>query len=422
MQELRSHYKELILSSGTSSIERVIRLLNNRENESFLVLNRMPSYEVEARGFRLYPYERPVLSQELKDSRSLNPLTIVTPRSRFEYHKLFLDEEIKREFPDSTNDLKIFNDRISYLYEKLQSMQRASFWAKIKIILKDLRAFYCIYFKDIKDLYASYHLPLNIQAILNSILFVFSGLLKNKYKVLEAVNILSRVPNGLVLPDEGNYSLRLQAIQELQLKGLIAETSETFRLRKNKKLYEVFDKNLGSSPITAESVIEDSDNVKIQFIKELDKVKGAYSEHIMYPYSIYIKVDNTLLNRCIGRFCLFIDYDDLATVDITKVFVITVFKESEWYSVLRVTSFMSYDSKDVNNAIHRSRSKSMLSALRKLMPAIDTNKVDIYPDHRSDEFEFELNKYFSNMAQSDLVYIGRKSNYPNNGGTKIEKI
>ncbi len=418
MKSLMDQYKEVIISNGMASILRAVDLLNNKEKKSFLLLNKVPSYEVEGRGFRLYPYERPNLSGQQRNNNKLCPLTILTPKSRFEYHTSSFDEEIKREFPDTWKSIEKFEERVAFLSGKLEDLRIASFWDKMKLVMGNLGAFYDIYFGNINNIYSRCHLPQKVRSVFNSILFVFSGLLKKKYSTIEAVKILNQVFEGVALPDDGSYSFRSQIMKELYINGHVVEVSDGLRLRKNKKLYEVFDKNFDRSPIMATRIFDDYDESKDSFIKEFDKVKGAYSDKILYPYSIYIKIENILLNRCIGRFCISLDHDDVSSVDAENIYIITVFKESEWYNVLRVSSFMSYESKDINNTVHKNRSMDMLKKLKALIPAIDIDKVEVYPDPRSDDFEFELNKCFSNIGQSDLAYTDSKVLYSNNGGVK----
>jgi hypothetical protein len=422
MEKFTKNYKKIVISSGLSSIKTATSLLTDDKETSFIVLNTKPSYESEARGFKLYPYERPIFLDDTKDGQKVVPLTIVTPNSRFEYHTLSLEDEIKKEFPDSWKKFKEFRERINILAEKADAFQSSSFFSKIKILVKDFRSFYDLYFRDIQYFYSSYNLSLKLSNVLDSMLFVFSGVLKKRHKVLEAVKILTKVEKGLVLPEEGSYSLRSQMIKELQLKGLLFDVSDELRLRKNKRFYEIFEKSFGTSPLVAEDLVQDYDHKKECFVKELDKVKGAYSEEILYPYSVYIKLDNELLNRCIGRFCMFIYSDEYKQVDEDNVLLLTTFRESEWYTILRFTCFMSYESKDINNVVHKERSLNILKTLKKLIPSIDIDTVDVYPDYRSSDFEFELNKLFANIGQSDLVYRNQKPVNFNNGGVKIEKI
>jgi hypothetical protein len=119
---------------------------------------------------------------------------------------------------------------------------------------------------------------------------------------------------------------------------------------------------------------------------------------------------------------MFIYSDEYKQVDEDNVLLLTTFRESEWYTILRFTCFMSYESKDINNVVHKERSLNILKTLKKLIPSIDIDTVDVYPDYRSSDFEFELNKLFANIGQSDLVYRNQKPVNFNNGGVKIEKI
>jgi len=124
MEKFTKKYKKIVISSGLSSIKTATSLLTDDKETSFIVLNTKPSYESEARGFKLYPYERPIFLDDTKDGQKVVPLTIVTPNSRFEYHTLSLEDEIKKEFPDSWKKFKEFRERINILAEKADVFQR----------------------------------------------------------------------------------------------------------------------------------------------------------------------------------------------------------------------------------------------------------------------------------------------------------
>ncbi|MCX6112771.1 MAG: hypothetical protein NTY22_05760 [Proteobacteria bacterium] len=309
-----------------------------------------------------------------------------------------------REFPDCLDYCGAFIDEIMEIEEKIIFLKTHGWTDKFKFMFKNPVMAYNLMGSDISFLYDKHALPLKVRSILDAILFVFSGVHKKKFPALEAISILSSVIYGVSVPNDGIYSFRSNILKMLS-KSVDSEhfNGEIDIKRKSGKFNINMD--TGKQPIHSGLIISDYDHMKSVFVQRMFEVKNDYSDHILYPYSLYIKIPADAVPKSMNRWLIYIDADKSQLLNYDNVYAVRTFLEEE-SAVLRITSFMGYGNFDVDNSIHRNKALKMYQILKRIIPSMDTFDPEIYPDFNSDEFGTELYKSLSNIEQGDVVYTG----------------
>ena len=420
MESPNNNYDAVILSHGLPSLLSSLNCIN--KNMNILIVDRTAEYKIKNREITLYPYELPIFGLTnseyaedfkvnigIKDFKNFffdieNPLSVVFADNRFDYSKPYIKEEIRREFPDCAEDFIGFIDEIMEIEEKIIFLKTHGWKDKFKFMLKNPVMAYNLMGSDVSFLYDKHGLPLKIRSILDAILFVFSGVHKKKFPSLEAISILSSVLYGISVPKDGTYSFRSYLLKTLSKS---VDSEHIKGALDIKKRSGKFNTTIGvdKRQIHSKLVITDHDHIKHVFVKKMFELKNNYSENILYPYSIYIKIPSDAVPKSMNRWLIYIDADKSQLLNYDNVYAVRTFLEDD-NAVIRLTSFMGYGSFDIDNSIHRNKALKMYQILKRIIPSIDTFDPEIYPDFNSDEFGLELYKSLSNVEQGDVVYTG----------------
>ena len=417
-----NNYDAVILSHGLPSLLSSLNCIN--KNMNILIVDRTSTseYKVKDRDITLYPYELPIFGLTnseyaedfkvkigIKDFKNLfldieNPLSVVFADNRFDYSKADIKDEIKREFPDCLDNFGAFIDEIMEIEAKIIFLKTHGWTDKFKFMSKNPLMAYNLMGSDISFLYDKHELPLKVRSILDAILFVFSGVHKKRFPALEAISILSSVIYGVSVPKDGTYSFRSDLLKILSKNVNSEHIKDEIDIKRKSGRFNI---TIGQDKrqINSGLVITDYDQMKHVFIKKMFELKNDYSEHILYPYSIYIKIPVDAVPKSMNRWLIYIDADKSQLLNYDNVYAVRTFLEEE-NAVIRLTSFMGYGNFDVDNSIHRNKALKMYQILKRIIPSIDTFDPEIYPDFNSDEFGPELLKLLSNIEQGDVVYTG----------------
>jgi hypothetical protein len=411
-------YDAVVFSSGISSLLYALHCSN--KDMDVLLVDRMTEYQIEENDIRLYPYELPIFgitnseyaedfkakigAKNLKNifSELETPLTVVFSDSRFEYFGPYIKDEIKREFPDCQQNFSSFIDDILEIEDKLIFLRTHGWANKLKFVLKDPLLAARLINSDINFLYDRHDLPLKVRSILDAIIFVFSGVQSRNFPAIEAVRILSSVLSGVAVPKDGIYSLRTGILDSIS-KNIDVEnyTGDIDIKRRSGRSNIKF--TTGKNTISTRHVISDQDHMKDVFVKKFQEVKSTYSEQILYPYSIYLKMSADSVPGCINRWLLLIDADRSSLLNYEDIYAVRIFMEGA-YAVMRVTSFLPYGYFDVDDSTHKVKASRMYETLKKIMPNIDNLNIDIFPDFTSEKFASQLYQSLANIEQGDIVY------------------
>jgi hypothetical protein len=416
----KTNYDAVIFSSGLSSLLYALNCSNR--GMDVLLIDRMTEYQMEENKIRLYPYELPIFglanSEYAEDFKAKvgaksfknmfveleSPLSVVFSDSRFEYFGPYIKDEIKREFHDCQEDFSSFIDDILAIEDNLLSLKTRGWTDRLKFMLKDPLLAIKLFNLDINFLYDRHDIPLKVRSILDAIIFVFSGVKSRSFPALDAVRILSSVLSGLAVPKDGLYSLRSEILENIPRSIEVENYTGGIDVKRRSGKFSInFATN--RSTLLCGRVISDHDDMKDVFVRKFQEVKNAYSDDILYPYSIYIKMSADSLPGCINRWMLLIDADRSSLLNYEDIYAVRTFMEGD-RAVMRVTSFLPYGYFEIDSAIHRNKASRMYETLKKVMPNIDSLDIDIYPDFTSDEFKSQLYQSLSNIEQGDVVYTG----------------
>ncbi|MEI6080213.1 MAG: hypothetical protein WCQ53_06240, partial [bacterium] len=302
--------------------------------------------------------------------------------------KTCIKDEIKREFPDCQNEFMSFLEDILAMDSKPKKLFDLSGSSK----------------KDINYFYEKHKLPLKVRAILDSIIFMFSGVKDRNFPAAKAIRILASALNGVSIPKDGVYSLRSEILRGLPKSIEIENNSSEVCVSKRSKRFNIVFSN-NKDEVTANFAVSDCDQTKAQFIKDFHDLKSDQSAQVLYPYSIYVKIPVEAVPGCMNRWTLLVDTDRSSLLNYDDVYAVRMFINGR-SAIIRVTTFVSYGAFEIDNSIHRNKASKMYDALKKMIPVADKFEPEIYPDFNSDEFETELYQLFDNIGQGDVVYTG----------------
>jgi hypothetical protein len=227
---------------------------------------------------------------------------------------------------------------------------------------------------------------MEVRSVLDAVLFAFSGVSIKRFPVIHGIKILGSVLRGLSIPKDVDVSLR-----ETVLKFL----SQKIKVKNDAK--DIAIKDLGKL------IISDHDHMKTIFLEDLSRLKNEYSDNVMYPYSIYVKVSKELVPDQMNIWSIYIETDKSMVLNKEEVYMIRVFIEDK-FAVLRVSSFLGYGSFDVDQSLHKTKNLKMYQILKKVIPAIETFESKIFPNVKSDDFALELELLLDSLKYGDVVY------------------
>lgn len=370
MASNKNKYDVVVLSHGLPSVLSTMDYIN--KNMSVLFLNNLEQRIIEYKGIKLYPYEHPISSlseQGYSDDHqelfmeTKETLGVIFDGKRFDFFEKSIKEEITNLFPE---DEKPFN---SFITDILKS----KFVSKIS---------------NISQLYDKHELSVGIRGLLDAILFAFSGVETDKFPTVRAVKILGFVLRGLSVPKDGTFCLREQALKVLSQKIKVDGDRKGLPVKGQGKL-----------------IMSDHDHIKTAFLDNILCLKNEYSDTVLYPYSIYVKIPRELVPSQMNRWSIFIGTDKSMILNKNDVYMIRLFMEDK-EAVIRVSCFMGYGCFDVDHSVHKSKSLKMYEILRSLIPVIDVFDTKVFPNAESADFVSELEILLASLKYGDLVYKG----------------
>ncbi|MEI6092569.1 MAG: hypothetical protein WCQ47_02675, partial [bacterium] len=240
-------------------------------------------------------------------------------------------------------------------------------------------------FSSVDKLYEKHGIPLSLRSIMDAILFVFSGVKTDRFPAKQAIKILSSVLSGLSVPKDGYLSLREQILEVL---------SKTIKVEHNIKDFP---------KVQSKTKMSDHDHIKTEFLNNMWRLKNEYSNEVIYPYSVYVKVPKEVVPTYMNRWTLYVDSDGSNILDKDSIYMIRVFVENK-EAVIRVSSFLGYGKFDLDNTLHRDRSLKMYDILKKIIPAIDVFDPKVFPNVKSKDFVSDLELLFGNLKYGEVNF------------------
>lgn len=349
-----------------------------KKNRAVLFLNNLEQKKIEHKGINLYPYEFPISSLSDYDYdhdhdelfiAGKGALGIIFNDKRFDFFEQSITEEIKSFFPEYEEP---FNCFIAEILKK-------------SACIKNKKKFFSS-MSYIDQLYDRYDLPVCIKSVLDAVLFVFSGIRAERFPAMLGIKILGSVLRGLSIPKDGEISLR---------EGVLKILSQKIKVENHSKDLTV--KGLGKL------IISDHDHMKTAFLDNMSRLKNEYSDNVIYPYSIYVKIPKELVPNQMNRWSLYIETDKSMILNKDDVYTIRLFIDNE-FAVIRISSFLGYGSFDVNHSIHRNKNLKMYEILKNIIPVIEVFDSKVFPDAKSESFDSELELLFDSLKYGDVVY------------------
>jgi len=240
-------------------------------------------------------------------------------------------------------------------------------------------------FSGINSLYDKYDICTRLRGIVNSVIFVMSGVVCDNYRLSDSARAVSGALNGVGITGKDVYSLRSSMLDLVKGKLDVEHPNTEMEIDKDVP------------------VIDDIEPVKSRFVEEFDRFKGLLSDKIMYPLSLYVKIDEELLSSAMPSFVIYIDADGSDYFEPSDVYVLRTWRDKE-NTCLRLTSFIPFGSFDIESQQHRERLHRMRTILQKLIPNTITFDIQYYPDIDGSKLGQQLSKGFDNIGQEDIIY------------------
>lgn len=393
-------YDVLINSYGIGSI-MAASYLSDRGVEVLLVDHSTPVF-VGDKQITAHPYEIPIISLESEEyssdlmsfvglddmNRSImieaEPIGVVFRDVRIDFKYPYMIDDIKRAFgPLEENRFhKLMNEL------KARSERRPCPWKKndknLAIGLVD-KARHTASFRGMDHLYDKYDICTRLRGIVNSIIFVMSGVYSDNYRLAEASRTISCALNGVGITNSNVFSSRSHMME--LVKGKV----------------DVEHSDVSQDVTEGLPVIDDMDTAKEKFMDEFDRFKGQLSDKVMYPLSLYCMIDEELLSSAMPKFVIYIDADGSDYFEPSDVYVLRTWPDGE-NTCVQVTSFVPFGLFDIEHQQHRERLLKMRAILQKLIPNALKFDVDYYPDIDGSRLGQQLSKGFENIRQEDIIY------------------
>jgi len=352
------------------------------------------------------PYELPISSgpkvlsfcglSELNKSiyNEAEPVGVVFKDIKIDFKHPYLKEDVKRIFGQAQEErFARFIEHLSLLAKK-----RLTPWEKNKkgLLTRNIdNLSYSISLGGINSLYDRYSIEPTLKHMINAVIFIMSGTISTNYRINQVSSLLTAVLDGVTIVNDDVVSLRSIMLDKLK-----------------DHIYE--------NPVRSGLLVEDKDPIKERYLKDFNRLKGAYSENILYPFSLYALVDEDFLSTVMPRFLIFIDADRSDYFEIEDIYVLRTWTDND-KAKLVLTSFMGFGSFDIENSIHLEKTKKMRKIMEKLVPSLLSKKVDV--EYVSDIDDQDL---YKRISMSDIIYdekiLNNRANIFNCGREKRPQL
>ncbi len=330
------------------------------------------------------PYELPISSGPeilsffgLSDlNRSIyndaEPVGVVFKDIKIDFKHPYLKEDVKRVF--GQNQEEKFTRFIEHLAKLAK--KRLTPWEKNKkgLLMKNMdNLSYSVNLGGINSLYDRYSIDPTLRYMVNTIMFIMSGVISTNYRINQVSSLLSSVLDGATIINDDAVSLRSMMLDRLK-------------------------DHIHENPVRSGLLVEDRDPIKEKYLEDFNRLKGAYTEYVLYPFSLYAIVDEDFLSTVMPRVLIFIDADRSDYFEIEDIYVLRTWT-GEDKAKLVLTSFMGFGSFDIDNLVHIEKIKKMRTIMERLVPSLLSKKVDV--EYSSDIDDKDL---YRRISRSDIIY------------------
>ena len=413
-----------VIYNGLSSII-CSAVLSKKGVEVRLLLPKEP-VEVQIDGFKLSPYELPMVGVDHRDydGDMLNSIGLEELKKHFIAEKDIINvvfgdhrvdfsfgsmvEDIARLFPEHAPSVKAFISELRSIEKKLPIL-----WKKnrglsgnrkhgrleklVRVIDYGLSSN-----KRISSLYDKYKLPAPIRLVFDSVLFVVSGSFGSELCIPEASRIIVSALDGVTSTEAHTYSLSSGLIKALRGYATVTNVNGIYDIKKDNK--NVVIKTDGEEiKVRAKEIVIDSDVVKKDFVSNFQQFNSKYGQRVRYPMSMYFRVAAKDIPVPMSRFLIYVDVDESGFYSYDDIYVLRYTVEGN-NALLRATTFVPYGLFDIDIEGHKNKLIKIKDIVEKLVPAMSITDYSMCPDPEDAFLDEKLDKMFSELGQGDMIY------------------